>query len=84
MQCCRGGLLKYDLDTDVQLRLEMKTHFYTKFCRKNETHFYTRATNFKQNLLKMSHYFPKFLKLSSKFQEFWYQIDEIGHIFVPI
>ena len=29
-----GGLLKYDLGRDVLLRLEKKTHFYTKFCQK--------------------------------------------------
>ena len=46
--------------------------------------FYTRATNFKQNLPKISHHFPKLFKLSSKFKEFWYQIDETGHIFAPI
>ena len=60
--------------------------FLYQILPENETHFYTRATNVNQNLLKISHYFPKLLsfKLSSKFQKFWYQIDEIGPIFAPI
>ena len=28
--------------------------------------------------------FSKIVELSSKFQKFWYQIDENGSIFVPI
>ena len=50
-----------------------------------KTHFYTRATNFKQNLLKILHYFPKLLSFQANFGNFWYQIlNEIGPIFVPI
>ena len=32
--------------------------FLYQILSKTETHFYTRVTNFKQNLLKISHYFP--------------------------
>ena len=64
-----------DLGRDVML-----THFYAKFCGKIETHFYIRATNFK---LKF-HIFSKIVELSSKFLKFWYQIYEIGPIFIQI
>ena len=30
------------------------------------------------------HVFSQTIKLSRKFQKFWYQIDEIGPIFAPI
>ena len=50
-----GGLLKYDLGRDVPLRLEKVDPFLYQILPKNETHFYTKATNFKQNLLKMPH-----------------------------
>ena len=46
--------------------------------------FYARATNLKQNWLKISHFFPKTVKLSSKFWKFWYLIDKIGPIVVPV
>ena len=35
---------------------------------KHETHFFTRATNFKQNLQKISHYFPKLLSFQANFR----------------
>ena len=35
------------------------------------------------NLLKISHN-SKISKFSSKFLKFWYQIDKIGPIFMPI
>ena len=34
---------------------------------KNETHFYNRATYFQENLLKMWHYFPKWLSFQANF-----------------
>ena len=59
--------------------------FLYQILPKNEIHFYTRAKNFKQNWLKMFILlFSKIVKLSSKVQEFWYHIDEIGPIFAPI
>ena len=64
-----GGVLKYDLGRDVLLRLEKQTHFYSKVCQKNETHFCTWATNFKQVLLKISH-FPKLLRFQANFRYF--------------
>ena len=45
---------------------------------------YARATNFKQNLLTNFTFFPKIVKLSSTFRKFWYQIDKITPIFLPI
>ena len=47
-----GALLKYGLGRDGPLRLEKYTH--CQILPKNETHFYTKATDFKQNLLKIS------------------------------
>ena len=52
--------------------------FLYQILPKNETHFYTRAINFMQNLLKMSHYFPKLLKLSSKFGNFGIRLMKLG------
>ena len=54
--------------------------FLYKILPENETHFDTRDTNFKQNLLKNFALFSKIVKLSSKFRKFWYQIDEIAPI----
>ena len=58
--------------------------FLYQILTKNETHFFTRATNLKQNLLKISHFFPKLLSFQGNSGNFLYQIDEIGPIFAPI
>ena len=73
-----GGLLKYDLDRDVPLRLESIDPFLYQILPKNETHFYTRATNFKQNLLKISHYFPKLFRFQANFGNFGIRLMKLG------
>ena len=45
---------------------------------KNETHFYTRAKNFKQNLLKISHYFPKLLSFQANSGNFGIILKKLG------
>ena len=45
---------------------------------KDETHFYTKATNFKQNLLKISHYFPKLLSFQANFRNFGIRLMKLG------
>ena len=42
---------------------------------KNETHFHTRATNFK---LKMSHYVPKLLSFQANFWNFGIRLMKLG------
>ena len=79
----RGGYSSTIWVGMYRLDLKVDTFLYQSLL-KNETHVYTRATNFKQILLKISHYFSKIAKLSSKFREFLYQIDEIGPIFTQI
>ena len=48
--------------------------FLYQILTKNEIHFYTNATNFKQMLLKISHYFPKLLSFQAIlfFLKFWW------------
>ena len=57
------GLLKYDL----KLETWKVDPFLYQILMKNETRFYTRTTNFKQNFLKMSYYFPKLLSFQAYF-----------------
>ena len=40
--------------------------------------FFTRATNFKQNVLKMSHYFPKLLSFQANFGNFSIRLMKFG------
>ena len=62
-----GGLLKYDLGRDMPLRLEKsRPIFVPNFAQKWDP-FYTRVTNFKQNLLQISYKFPKLLSFWSNF-----------------
>ena len=72
-----GGLLKYDLGRDMPLRLKVDPFLY-QILLKNETHFYTRATNFKQNLLKMSHFFQKLLSFQANFGNFGIRLMKLG------
>ena len=53
--------------------------FLYQILLKNETHFYTRATNFMQNLLKISHYFPKLLwNFQANFINFCIRVMKLG------
>ena len=52
--------------------------FLYQILPKNETHFYTRATNFKQKLLKISHYFPKLLSFQANFGNFGIRLMKLG------
>ena len=55
-----------------------KVDFLYQILPKKETHFYTRATNFKQNLLKISHYFPKLLSFEANFRNFGIRLMKLG------
>ena len=72
-----GGLLEYDLGSGRAAETWKVDPFSYQILLKNETRFYTIAAKFTENFTL----FSKIVKLSSKF---WYQIDEIGPIFMPI
>ena len=65
------GMCRWDLKSRPIL-------FLYQILSKNETHFYTRATNSKQNLLKMSHYFPKLLSFQANFGNFGIRLMKLG------
>ena len=82
------GTCRWDLKSDP---------FLYQILPKNETHFYTKATNFKQNLLQMSHYFPKLFSFQANFGNFgirlmklclflcqFKKILKIWPIFIPV
>ena len=59
-------------------RWDLKSRpIFIQILPKNETHFYTRVTNFKQNLLKMSPHFPKLLSFQANFKKAFKQISKI-------
>ena len=52
--------------------------FLYQILPENETHFYTRATNFKQNLPKVSHYFPKLVSFQANLGNFCVRLMKLG------
>ena len=61
--------------------------FLYQILQKNDNHFYTRATNFKQNLLEMSHYFLKLLSFQANLGNFGIRLmklDLFSHQFKKI
>ena len=63
--------------------LKSRPIFIPNFAEKWDL-FYTRATNFKQNLLKISHYFPKLLGFQANFRNFGIRLMKLGPFFAPI
>ena len=73
-----GGLLKYDLGRACRWDLKSRPIFIPNFAEKWDPYLYTTATNFKQNLLKMSHYFPKLFVFQANFGNFGIRLMKLG------
>ena len=79
-----GGYSRMILVGTCRWDLKSRPILY-QILQKNETHFYTRATNSKQNLLKNSHYFSKLLSFQANFWNFGIRLmklDLLSHQFL--
>ena len=70
---CRGGYSSMIWVGTCRWDLKSRPILY-QILPKNETHFYTRATNFKQKLLKFSHYFS----FQANFRNFGIRLLKLG------